>query len=61
MEATTANPTETILVEMDVDEEGIIFSDIREQSGHRQVKGATLKKLVERLTCESISGKLIIL
>ena len=41
---------------MDVDEEEIVFSDVREQSGRRQVKGATLKKLVERLTCESLSG-----
>lgn len=42
--------------EMHVDEEGIMFSDVREQSGQRQVKGATLKKLVEILTSESLSG-----
>jgi hypothetical protein len=41
---------------MDVDEEGIVFSDVRERSGRRQVKGATLKKLVERVTDPQVSG-----
>jgi hypothetical protein len=48
-------------IDMDMDEEGIVFSDVREQSGHRQVKGATLKKLVERLTCESLSDTTFLL
>jgi len=54
-------PTNASLEEIDVDEEGIVFSDVREQSGRRQVKGATLKKLVERLTCESLSDTTFLL
>jgi len=53
----TATPAQDI----DVDEEGIVFSETREQSGHKQVKGATLKKLVDRLTCESISDTTFLL
>jgi len=48
-------PTNTTSADMDVDEEGIVFSDVRERSGRRQVKGATLKKLVERVTDPQVS------
>eukprot|EP00026_Physarum_polycephalum_P001826 Phypoly_transcript_01829.p1 GENE.Phypoly_transcript_01829~~Phypoly_transcript_01829.p1 ORF type:complete len:904 (+),score=160.18 Phypoly_transcript_01829:247-2958(+) len=48
-------------IEMDVDEEGIVFADVREQSGRRQVKGATLKKLVERLTDPQVSDPTFLL
>ena len=41
----------------EVDEEDIVFSDVRDQTGRKQVKGATAKKLVERLTSEAVCGK----